>query len=412
MAKPGRTRRIIIAGGIAAVAGFLLYAFWPRPMLVDIGAVTRGHMMTTIDDDGKTRVRDSYIVSAPIAGRLLRVDAEPGDPVTGHETVVASLLPATPGALDVRTEEQARAAIAAADAALNVSRADVKRASAEADFARGELDRARKLQREAIVSDAALERAERAWRTALATLETAEAAVAMREADLVNARALLITPEDVEHFDGTDAPDMSRTLPLHAPVTGRILRIIQESETVVSAGAPILEVGDPAGDLEIVAELLSSDAVQVQRGDRVIIKDWGGDIDLDGVVDRVEPLAFTKFSALGVEEQRVNTVIEITTPPEARATLGHGFRVEVRIVTWENEDALMAPASAVFRSGDGWAVFAVESGRAKLTPVEAGRNNGLEVEILGGLNAGARIILYPRAQVRDGARVAQRAFDE
>ena len=408
MSKPARSRNLVLLVGLAVVAAFLGYAFMPRPLLVDIGDVSRGHMMVTISDDGKTRVRDSYVVFAPIAGRLMRVDIEPGDAVTGHETVVANLLPATPGALDVRTAEQARAAIAAAEAALEVARADVKRTAAEADYARAELQRARQLQREAIVSDAALDRAERTWRTALASMETAEAAVAMREAEIVNARAFLITPDDAEHFEGADSPDLSRTLPLHAPITGRVLRVMQESETVINAGGAILEIGDPAGDLEIVAELLSSDAVKISPGHRVIIEKWGGPDALEGVVKRVEPLAFTKFSALGVEEQRVNTVIDILSPTAMRESLGHGFRVEVQIVTWEDDSALRAPASAIFRTGADWSVFEVVNGRAKLTPVVIGQNNGVEVEILSGLEDGARIILYPGAQVRDGSRVAQR----
>ena len=406
-----KSRSAVIGGAGLLLALFFLYAFWPRPMRVDIGTVARGRLMVTVDEEAKTRVRDAYMVSAPAAGRLLRVDVEPGDTVIGGETVLAQIMPSTPTILDARSEEQASAAVNAAEAALTLARAEVKKAAAEADFAKAEVSRARTLREENVVAEAALDRAVRAYRAANAALETADAAVAMREADLENARALLMSFHDAENSAFMSNPQPAASIPIRAPISGRVLRVMEESERTIPAGAPILEVGDPLGDLEIVAELLSSDAVKVTPGDSAIIEKWGGDSDLMGVVDRIEPWGFTKFSALGVEEQRVNTIITFADEPEARARLGPGFRVEARIVIWERPDALKIPSNALFRIGSEWGVFKVVGGRARTTKVETGRTNGVETEIAGGLEENDRVVLYPGARVSDGALVAQRAVE-
>ncbi len=406
-----KSRSTVIAAAVVIVGLFLLYAFWPRAMAVDLGAAKRMPMMVTIDEEAKTRVRDAYIVSAPVAGRLLRVDVEPGDEVIEGETVIARLTPASPGVLDVRTEEQARAAVEAAEAALTLAKAEVRRAGADADYARAELDRTRTLRETDTVSEAALDRAERASRSANAALDTARAAVSLREADLDNARAMLMTPVEADAKAAGTNPHPQISIPLRAPISGRILRVIQESETVLPAGAPILEIGDPLGDLEIVAELLSTDAVKVSPGDRVIIDKWGGEDPLEARVEKIEPWGFTKYSALGVEEQRVNAVIQFSGPGDARSRLGHGFRVEARIVIWESDEALAIPSSAVFRQGDQWAVFAVDRGRARMHTIETGHNNGIMTEVQNGLEDGDSIILYPGNRVRDGARVKQRELE-
>ena len=407
----GLKSRSLVIGAIGLLVFlFLLYSFWPRPMIVDMGDVARGPMMVTIDEEARTRVRDAYVVSAPVTGRLLRVDVEPGDTVTGRETVIARILPADPTVLDVRSEERAQASLDASKAALILARAEVNRADADADLARAEVERARTLRETDTVSQAALDRAERAWRAAAAALETARAAVAMREADVENARALLMSPSEAERIAEGLNPHPNESIPLRAPVSGLILRVIQESETVVAAGAPILEIGDPTGDLEIVAELLSVDAVKVSPGDRVIVEKWGGEGDLEAVVKRVEPWGFTKFSALGVEEQRVNAVIDFSGDPQAREKLGHGFRVNIRAVVWEDGAALKAPASALFRTGEDWTVFKVENGRARLTTVETGQSNGLDTEILSGLAEGDKIVLYPGNRLADGTQVRARTI--
>ncbi len=407
-AKPRKLpRRWLTIGAGAVIVVGLAYAFAPRALPVDIGAAERRAMTITIDEEAKTRVRDAYVVSAPIAGRLLRVDVEPGDAVIAGETVIARILAAPPSALDVRTREQAEAAVSAAEASLRVARADLNSALAEQDLANTDAARARALREDDFVSQEALDRALRAKRVADAAVDTAKAAISMREAELANARAQLISFDDVSRGETATAPT-GEAVPLTAPISGRILQVMQKSETVMAAGAAILEIGDVSNDLEIIAELLSSDAVQVKAGDRVVIDNWGGDHLLGGVVERIEPWGFTKYSALGVEEQRVNVIIGFADPLEARESLGHGYRVEAQIVVWEDDDALTAPSSALFRANGGWAVFEVRRGRARLTPVTVTRNNGVIAAIADGLEPGAQVVLYPGPSVEDGVRIVER----
>lgn len=391
--------------GVAAlVAAALVAAFWPQPTEVDLGAVTRGAMRLTVDEEARTQVRDPYVVSTPIAGHLLRVDLQPGDRVEQGKTIVARMLPTNPAALDIRTHEQARAAIDSAKAALRVAEADLNKALADRDLAQTDLGRAQKLYAQENISHAALDRSESAMRTAQAVVDTARAAISMRVADLNNAEANLISFDNIGQ-----ARSASEAIDLPSPITGVVLRVLQESETILPAGTPVLEIGDTGADLEIVVELLSSDAVRVAVGDPVEIDNWGGEDVLNGVVERIDPFGFTKFSALGVEEQRVNAVIRFTDPIKQRAGLGHGFRVETRIIVWQNDDTLIAPSSALFRHNGGWAVFVARDEKAVLTPVETGRNNGFEVQILNGVEAGDAVVLYPSATLVDGARIAPRS---
>lgn len=402
-----KSRTWMMLATIAVLAGVLTFVFWPRPVMVDLGTVAKMPLTVTIDEEAKTRVRDAYVVSAPIAGRVLRVDVEPGDSVTSGNTVIARMLPLNPSALDVRTREQATATVAASEAALRLARADLNKAMADKDLSDLDYDRARKLYKSGTVSRAALDRANRVWRASHASLDTAKAAISMREADLSNARARLISFSETP-MPQTDTPAGEKVIPLTAPVTGRILRIMQKSETTVSAGTPILEIGDISNDLEIVVELLSTDAVQVKAGNKVLIEKWGQPHALHGLVERVEPWGFTKYSALGVEEQRVNAIIKFEDPLEKRQSLGHGFRVETRIIVWEAEKALAVPASALFRQKGHWAVFAVVEGRAKYTSVEIGHSNGDYAEIIGGLNENDKIVLYPGPAIVDDVAVKQR----
>ena len=408
MAKAKKRSRLILTTAIVLmIGGALTTAFWPRPTMVDLGEVTRGPMMVTIDEEGRTRVAEAYILSTPVAGRLKRVQVDPGDPVVRGETVVAHMLPTNPAALDVRTREQALAAVQAAEAARRVARADLNAAIANRDLAETELDRAEQLAARQITSQAALDRARQNLRVSEAAVETAEAAIAMREADLVNARAQLIGFDD-QGLATAIGETWSEDIPLRAPADGRILRIMQQSETTLPAGSPIMEIGDIESELEVVVDLISSDAVQVEVGDPVIIEDWGGTPALEGEVRRIDPFAITKFSALGVEEQRVPVTVALTGPPEDRAALGHGYRVEARIVVWQNDDALRVPASALFRAGGEWAVFVAADGTATLQTVQIGRNNGIVAEVLGGPAEGDRVILYPSAAIADGVAIAQR----
>ncbi|WP_235912895.1 efflux RND transporter periplasmic adaptor subunit [Oceanomicrobium pacificus] len=405
-----RSRSILMLVAALLVAGGLAYAFWPRPMLVDIGTVTVEPMRLTINEEGRTRVHDAYTVSTPVAGRLLRVEVHPGDQVVEGETVVARMLPTNPAALDIRTREQARALVAAAEAALRVARADLAKATADRDLSQLDLNRARELAERGAISEAAHDRAETTARAADAILDTARAAITMREAELSNARAQLIGIEDQGLATAMRVGE-GDAFPLLAPTTGRILQVIQQSETTLPVGAPIMEIGDVDSDLEALVELLSTDAVQVSAGDPVEIANWGGPDILNGVVRRIDPWGFTKYSALGVEEQRVNVVVDFTDPPAKRAALGHGYRVEARIVIWSRDNALTVPSNAIFRDGTGWAAFRVEDGRARHVPVEIGQNNGQKAEVLSGLAEGDAIILYPSATLGDGQAVAQRQLD-
>jgi len=387
----------------AAILAGLVYAFWPRPVFVDMTRVARGPMMVTVDEEGETRVRDVFVLSAPVDGRVLRIDSEVGDRVNANDSVVARIEPIDPTFLDVRTEAQARAAVRAAEAARAMAAADVERAAADLAFATAELERAERLRKAGTIAQRALDEARRVYQTQKAARDTAKAAEKMRKSELDRAKAQLLSPHDPKLREATcDCVDV------RAPVDGRILRIFQKSEGVVRAGAPLVEIGDPA-KLEIVADLLSADAVKVEPGQRVLIEEWGGAGALEGRVRLVEPYGFTKISALGIEEQRVNVLIDIVEPLAKWQRLGHGYRVEIRVVLWSAKDVLKAPLTALFRERGDWSVFVESGGRAQLRAVRIGRQNGLEAEIAEGLNAGERIVLHPGNRVEDGVRIAQRA---
>ncbi len=396
-------RRLVFWGFLAAllIAGLLL-AFRPRAVPVDLVELRRGPLTVTVDEEGETRVRDVFVLSAPIPGRALRIDLDAGDPVVARETVVTQIEPSEPAFLDVRTEAQAQAAVGTAEAAERLAAAEVEMAVAELDFATAEVERARELIRSDHISERRLEDAERHFRTSRAALDTARAALRMRESELQQARSRLISPAEARRSGAAcDCIDIT------APVSGRILRVLHESEGVVQAGDPLAEIGDPL-DLEVVADFLSEDAVKIRSGQAVILDEWGGPETLAGTVRRVEPFGFTKVSALGIEEQRVNVVIDLADPRERWSRLGHGFRVEVRVVLWQGEDVLALPLTALFRNGGDWHVFAFEDGRARLRAVEVGQRTGLEAEILSGLNDGARVVLHPSEQIVEGVRLAAR----
>lgn len=408
MAQKKHSRKVFVAIVLAALAGVLGYAFWPRPLLVDIGVVTRQPMVVTINEEGRTQVRDAYVLSTPIAGRLLRVEVKPGDAVERDKTVVARMLPTSPSALDVRTREQAQATVQSAEAALRVAQADMNKARADVELATSNLARTKTLNASGIASAAALERDQTAERLAQANLDTARAAISMRIAELNNAQAMLISFDDTG-LGRVATEKTSDAIPLYAPISGVILQIKQQSEITLPAGTPIMQIGNVADDLEIEVELLSSDAVQIEVGARVLIENWGGGAQLTGIVERIEPWGYTKFSALGVEEQRVKAKIGFVSPPEARVGLGHGFRVEARIVTWESDEALTIPSSSLFRTGDGWAVFVANSaGRAEKRQVAIAANNGVLAAVDSGLSEGERIVLYPSATLNEGGLIEQR----
>lgn len=401
------SRTILIWVVLALVGIAVLVLLMPKAIPVEFGEVSRRPLQITIVEEGRTNVRETYIVSTPVAGRLMRVQLHPGDAVISGQTILARMLPTNPTVLDSRTREQAVAAVEAASAAVQLARANLDAAEANEELANSEVERSRALYNSGIASKAALDRAESAWRASRASRATAEAAIAMREAELTNARAILVGQEDLG-ATGEITDSTAPSIPLLSPINGRILQVFQESETVLQAGAPIMEVGDIRSDLEVIVNLISSDAVRVSVGDQVILRDWGQTNALSGVVTRIDPFGVTKTSALGIEEQRVRVEIDIQSPPEDRVGLGHGYRLEAAIIVWQAEDVLTVPTSALFRADGEWSVFKVSDGVAVTTPVEIANSNGVLTEIRQGLSDKDAVILYPSAAIEDGSRVARR----
>ncbi len=388
---------IVVAAAVAAAA-FL--GTRPPRIPAELVPVVRGALEVTIDEEGETRVRDRFVISAPLAGRVLRIELEPGDTVAAGETVLAVFLPSAPVLLDARSRAEAQAVVETATAALGQAEAHFDQESAQLAFARSEAARYLQLSREGIVSVEAMESAQLDLDTRQEAVEAAEYAVRTARSELQTARVRLLqfSAESADEAGGA-------AIRIVSPVSGVVLRRVRESESVVPAGEALLEVGDP-DRIEIVTDYLSKDAVRMRSGQRVLIDRWGGDRPLEGRVRRVEPSGFTKFSALGVEEQRVNVVIDIVDPPAVWAGLGDGFRVETRVVVWESGDELKTPTGALFRRDEGWAVFAVEGGRASLRPIEIGERNAREAQVLGGLDAGEQVVVYPSDSLSDGSPVA------
>jgi HlyD family secretion protein len=392
---------LMFAVAVVLVAAFVL-ALRPSPLVVDMEKVARRPLRVTLDEEGETRVRERFVVSAPAAGRVLRIEMEPGVPVRAGVTVLATIRPNTPDLLDPRSRAGQEARVRAAESALGKVRADRERVRAEVRFSDADFARTRKLGEQGIVSRESVEVSQLALERSRASLTAADFAVQTAAHDLEAARANLLE---------AGAEPAGGVLEVRSPVDGVVLRRLRESEAVVVPGEALVEVGDPR-DLEIVADLLSTDAAQVRPGQPVEIEQWGGGTVLAGRVRRIEPSGFTKVSALGVEEQRVNVIVDLADPPARWAGLGDGFRVEVRVVLWERPDVLQVPASSLFRDEKGWAVYAVRDSRVERRRVEVGRQNGLRAEIVSGLEAGETVVLHPSTDVHDGIEVRQRAESE
>ena len=388
-----------LAAGAALAA--VVWFGWPRPIAVDFATVDVTPLRVTVDEEGRTRIRHIYTVSAPVAGKVLRTSRHVGDEVIADESIVAVMEPTRPAFHDARTHEELQGALAAAEAAVRLADAEVRRTEAALGFSRNELQRAQALIKTEAISPKALDKAKFDVETNEAALASAKAQLEVRRSERASVAARLMGPVEAE---GPQAATCC--IQMRAPVSGRVLSLPQESERVVPPGTPLIEIGDPR-DLEIVAELLSADAVQIKPGAFVLIEGWGG-AALAGRVTRVDPAGFMKVSALGIEEQRVRTVIDLTDPPEAWSGLGHDFRVVVRITVWSTEQALAIPVGALFRQSEKWAVFVVEDGRARLRPVEIGRRNTRFVQVVAGLRQGEQIVLHPSDRVRDGVAVTAR----
>ena len=393
--------RIVTVLIVAAVAVLLTWMAWPSAVPVDLAVVSRGPMTVTVDEEARTRVRHIYTITAPLSGTVLRASREVGDPVIANESMVAVMRPASPSFHDPRLHQELTATLGAADAAVALADAERRRIAAAVTYSDAQLQRMKDLAEKGAVAPSTLDKAVADAQTNRAALASATAALQVRRNERESAAARLSNPADASGKSGTGC-----CVEIRAPVTGRVLQRFQESEAVVAAGAPLFALGNPE-DLEIFSELLSTDAVQVRPGASVSIDGWGG-TPLRGRVRLIEPAGFLKVSALGIEEQRVRTIIDFTDPARLRRNLGHDYRVIVHIATWEGRDVLTIPVGALFRANDKWAVFQNRNGRAQITNVAIGHRNSQVAEILSGLSQGDRVVLHPSDRVTDGARIVQR----
>lgn len=392
--------KIVILATVALIAAGLAYGFLPRAVPVDVAVVTRAPLAVTVEEEGKTRVRERYVVSAPVAGYVRRSALRAGDPVAAGQ-VIAVIEPARSVALDPRTRLQAQAQVNAAQAALAAAQENARAAQAAAELAQQERARAESLRQSNFISAQALDNARTTEARARAAAAAARHAVQVARFELEMARAALASTAQL--MNGSAA----HRVEIRSPVDARVLKQLHESEGPVAAGQPLLEIGDPAS-LEVEVEVLSTHAVKIMPGTKVSLDRWGGPGAVAGTVRVVEPSGFTKVSALGVEEQRVRVIVDFAAPREAWARLGDGYRVEARFVLWASDDVLQLPTSALVRQGGGWAVFTIDGGRARLTPVEIGQRAGLATQVLSGVGAGARIVSHPDERLRDGVRVRPR----
>ena len=396
-------KRISIWASVAALVLLgLVFAFWPRALAVDLKPAAIGPMILTVGDEGETRVVDVFVISAPITGRLRRIEAEPGDTVDAGQTIVAEIEPTVSGLLDPRTEAEAEAQLNAAISAESLAKSELERAEAELKFAESELQRAAELAKNGTISERDREASERAFETSRAAMGAAQANMEVRRFELARARAHLMSPSEM-----TSRRSDCECVNITSPVDGQVLRVHRESAGFVRAGEDLIDIGNP-GRLEIVVDLLSTDAVKVAAGDQALIENWGGDGVLAARVRRVEPFGFTKVSALGIEEQRVNVVLDIVSPHEDWQTLGHGYQMDVRVVLWQADEVLKVPLTALFRSGADWALFVSEKGKAVRRTVEVGHRTSSEAQILSGLSEDELVVVYPGESVDEGIRIAAR----
>ena len=380
-----RTRRWIPYAGAAILIGLIVAGLWPKPVPVEIARATVGRLRVTVNEEGKTRIKQRYVVSAPVAGQLRRVPFKAGAEIKAGDTV-AVIEPVSAALLDARTRSTA-------EAKRDMALANREKARAASTLSSSELRRADKLYADTTISIQELENFKMRADSTAHELAAAEGALRQAEAELAE-------------FPPGDSAAMAKDPPreIKAPASGRVLRVFEENTRSVPAGTELLEIGDPA-DLEVVVEVLSRDGAMISPGASVEFDQWGGREPLLGHVRLVEPAAFTKVSALGVEEQRVNVVADLVTPPEQRRNVGDKFRVDARIIIWEDRNALKVPAGALFRQGDQWATFVVAEGQARLRLVKVGRSSGTETQVLDGVKEGEEVILYPGSRVRDGQRV-------
>ncbi|WP_127904108.1 efflux RND transporter periplasmic adaptor subunit [Solirhodobacter olei] len=393
-------RRLLSAlAAILALTAALTWAFWPDPVPVDLATVTRGPMEVTVSADGVTHIRDVYEVTAPMAGTVRRAPVSVGDDVRAGQTVVASIQPLEPGFLDARARAQAEAAVDEAQASLQLSKAKLAEARTTQSHAESEYIRAQALAARGTIPQQMLEDADAARQTAQAAVDAAQSSVDLQQATLTRMQAQLVGP------GSRDPVTSACCLEIKAPATGTVLFLANSSARPVQAGETLMTIGS-LDDLEVVVDLLSSDAVKVPVGAAAHVERWGGPQPIEARVRQIEPAAFTKVSALGIEEQRVRLRLDILTPPEKRRGLGDNYRVFVRVVTWSGKDVLQVPIGALFRSGDGWAVFRDVGGRAIQTPVTLGHQTDLMAEVVSGLSEGDRVVVFPSTRITEHSRIS------
>ena len=393
-------RRLGLLGFCALVVLAIVWGFMPQPVPVETAAVVRGPLQVTVEEEGKTRVVDHFVISAPVAGFLRRVELDVGDSVKrGQELLTLDPLRST--VLDPRARAEAQARVTTTQAALKGAQENVVAAAADARYWEAQLARVRELHEAGTISDEELNQTEADARRTGANLRSAEFSVEVARSELQVARTTL------RHSAAQQSGQPAETVAVHAPISGSVLKVLRESEGVVSRGEPLLEIGNPRL-LEVEVELLSADAVRAGPGTRVILERWGGEGPLEARVRVVEPFGFTKISALGVEEQRVLVIADIVSPPEEWEKLGDGYRVETKFILWEEDEVLQVPSSALFRRSDQWAVFVVDGEFARLRNVQLGRRSGLTAQILSGVEAGELVITHPDDSIEAGVRVSRR----
>lgn len=382
------------------LVGLIGYGLRPQPSEIELGVVARGPLTVHVVEEGKTRIRNRYIVSSPIAGQMRRVPLKAGDEVVAGKTVITTIEPVLASLLDPRTRLQAEARIKTTEAARAQAAQNLDMARTAEKFAVSNWDRTQKLKASGSISETDRDNAQRDFEMRQREVRASEFALKVAEFELEQSKAALLQLN-------APASDKPAEWPVYAPVNGRVLKVMQESAMVVTPGTAILEVGDPA-DIEIEAEILSRDAVTIPKGAKVQIEQWGDDAPLEGAVRLVEPAAFTKVSALGVEEQRVIVLSDLVNPPPKAKALGDRYRVEVRVAVWHKDDVLLVPSGALFREGSDWKTFVFDSGKAKKVTVEAGRSDGRMTEVVKGIDLGTQVLLHPPDTVKDGVPVKAR----